>query len=161
MRRRNFQKRAFGLSPSSARFLRELTKIENKQMLEVSRTRYGLAQWSSIPPKAHHLYHTLHRYGTIDSDFRGFCLSRLPPVPEVIRDILLAIESVYLSCDRPVPLIGAGFQTATSAGSFNILITAIKDVFAVAASCMESTSYLTFSTSKFGNNVNMHKILMP
>lgn len=78
-------------------------------------------------------------------------------MPEAIRDLLLAVESVYLSCGRSVPPIGADFQMTASDSvrefkdaldrSGSILKTAVKDALAVAASCMEITSYLAILTS--------------
>jgi hypothetical protein len=82
-------------------------KSQIKTMRDLSLSRYGLSQWQSLPPKAHHLYHLLHKYGTFDSSLRGFGRSRLPPACEGLREVLQALENVYSSCGRPVPTIGS------------------------------------------------------
>jgi hypothetical protein len=82
-------------------------KGQIKTMRDLSLSRYGLSQWQSLPPKAHHLYHLLHKYGTFDSSLKGFGPSRLPPACEGLREVLQAVENVYSSCGRPVPTLGS------------------------------------------------------
>ncbi|KAI3321650.1 hypothetical protein HD806DRAFT_524100 [Xylariaceae sp. AK1471] len=160
----NFQRRTFDLTASSGRFLRESTKHEIEMMRWISQSRYGLAEWNSIPPKAHHLYHIVHKYGTINSDFRGFGLSRLPPQSEGLREFLLAIENVYLSCSRPVPPIETLHPVTSTEFMTNfmdmsnqitqIIKTVVKDAIGVARICLDARSCITALSSalkRYGN----------
>ncbi|KAL4868862.1 hypothetical protein BDV12DRAFT_196842 [Aspergillus spectabilis] len=101
-----FERRLFGLTPTAGRYLREFIKHDTGEMRELAHSQYGVAAWSRIPPRAHHFYHITHKYGSIDGDFRGFGLSRLSPLADCVREVLLAIENVYISCGRPAPSIG-------------------------------------------------------
>ncbi|KAI1177923.1 hypothetical protein F4777DRAFT_153280 [Nemania sp. FL0916] len=114
--REHFQRRTFGLTTSGGQLVRDFTKHNIKTMQQISRSRYGLAEWESIPPKAHHLYHIVHKYGKLDSRFRGFGPSRLPPPCEGLRDVLSAIENVYSFCGQTAPLIGS-LQVSSGSGT--------------------------------------------
>ncbi|KAJ6054114.1 hypothetical protein N7499_002524 [Penicillium canescens] len=100
-----FQKRAFGLSPPNAHLLREFTKFETARFRGHAQASRGLAEWKSIPPKADQFYHVIYKYGKLDSNFTGFGLSRLSPMSEALRDILVAIEDLYRTCGQPLPVI--------------------------------------------------------
>ncbi|KAK2762870.1 hypothetical protein FQN54_001045 [Arachnomyces sp. PD_36] len=105
-RKSDFERRLFGLTPTNSRFLREFIKHDTAMMREFAAERYGVAEWNSVPPKAHHLYHIAHKYGSIDANFRGFGESRISPQAECIKDILLCLESIYFSIGRAVPEFG-------------------------------------------------------
>ncbi|KAL4914501.1 hypothetical protein BDW62DRAFT_143293 [Aspergillus aurantiobrunneus] len=100
-----FPKRLFGLSPLNAKLLREFTKFEVCRLRGHAQASYGLAEWDSIPPKASQFYHVTHKYGSVDGSFRGFGLSRLSPMPNALRGILVATENMYRTCGQPVPVI--------------------------------------------------------
>lgn len=151
---RSFQSRTLGLSASSGRLLRDYTKPTIESMRGFARSRYGLAEWSSIPPKAHHFYHIIHKYGTFDSTLRGFGQARLPPVSEGLRDLLLAIERVYSSCGRAVPPIET-LRPVTSTDPvvildditsqiFPIIEKASKDALQLAARSLGKGAFITF-----------------
>ncbi|KAL6235505.1 hypothetical protein BDW75DRAFT_240085 [Aspergillus navahoensis] len=101
----NLQKRLFGLSPSNAQFLREFTKFEIGRFVGHTQASWGLAQWESVPPKADQLYHAIHRYGKLSSDFRMFGISRLSPISGAVRDWLVTTENLYRTHGQPVPTL--------------------------------------------------------
>ncbi|KAL4999433.1 hypothetical protein BDV10DRAFT_200672 [Aspergillus recurvatus] len=101
----NLQKRLFGLAPSNAQFLREFTKFEIGRFVGHAQASRGLAQWESVPPKADQVYHAIHRYGKLGSDFRGFGLSRLSPISGAVRDLLITTENLYRTHGQPIPTL--------------------------------------------------------
>ncbi|KAI9372458.1 hypothetical protein BJX61DRAFT_542690 [Aspergillus egyptiacus] len=82
---RILNRRRFGLTAANGRFLREFMTDELGSMRELAHETFGLAVWNKVPPQAHHFYHIIHRFGSIDADFRGFGLRRIPPSAESLR----------------------------------------------------------------------------
>ncbi|KAL4819880.1 hypothetical protein BDW67DRAFT_173148 [Aspergillus spinulosporus] len=101
----NLQKRLFGLVPSNAQFLRDFTKFEIDRFVGHAQASRGLAQWESVPPKADQVYHIIRRYGMLNSDFRGFGISRLSPVSAAVRDLLLTTENLYRTHEQSIPAL--------------------------------------------------------
>ncbi|KAL4758750.1 uncharacterized protein BDW70DRAFT_169893 [Aspergillus foveolatus] len=101
----NLQKRLFGLAPSNAQFLREFTKFEIDRFVGHAQASRGLAQWESVPAKADQAYHIVRKYGMLNSDFRGFGMSRLSPVSGALRDLLLTTENLYHTHGQPIPAL--------------------------------------------------------
>ncbi|KAL4750110.1 hypothetical protein BDW72DRAFT_194233 [Aspergillus terricola var. indicus] len=99
----NLQKRLFGLAPCNAQFLREFTKFEIDRFVGHAQASRGLAQWESVPPKADQVYHIIRRYGMLSSDYRGFGMSRLPPLFGAVRDLLVTTENLYRTHGQPIP----------------------------------------------------------
>ncbi|KAJ5206199.1 hypothetical protein N7472_002647 [Penicillium cf. griseofulvum] len=92
-------------NPPNAHLLREFIKFEAARFRGHAQASRGLTEWKSIPPNADQCYHLILKYGKLGSNFTGFGFSRLSPMSEALRDILVAIENVYRTCGQPLPVV--------------------------------------------------------
>ncbi|KAL4757031.1 uncharacterized protein BDW70DRAFT_119529 [Aspergillus foveolatus] len=136
------ERRCFGLTAANGRYLRKYMAQEARLVRHLTQVGFGLAVWNKMPPKAHHYYHITHKLGEFNADFRGFGVSRLPPTAESLREALLAIENVYLSCGKPIPSVAdsgptppAGSDAMLSVSAVDNLVAGCHNALAVASTC--------------------------